>query len=329
MAIPDHVFQDLKEVHPELSEHLDKCLMHAKELRANRPNTMRTDPNPNACERYTYDANHTTTMPGALKAEENTHTDGLEPEVAQAHANANVVRQFWKEVAGRNSLDDKGVDMRSVAKYDKDYDNAFQTENDGEPIMVYGSGKIFLPLCQALDVAGHEMGHAVVAAEAGLIYFGASGALNEHFADVFGECVEQWARGKKIAEASWLMGEDIMSPDLKSKGWQAIRTFKQGEKAYPSDPQPDTYQTRYIGFDDNGGVHINSKLGNAAFYNFCINGGFEHVWEEPFQVWYAALKTLNKLSGFRALKKATLKVCQAKYPDKVSALEQAFKSVGL
>jgi Zn-dependent metalloprotease len=243
---------------------------------------------------------------------------------------AEIVRTFWKDVAGRNSLDDKGVDLRSVARYDKNYDNAFQTSHEGEPIMVYGSGKIFLPLCKSLDVAGHEMGHAIVGAVVGLIYFGSSGALNESFADVFGECIEQWHQGKKISEASWLMGEDIMSDELKAKGWRAIRTFKQGEKAYPSDPQPDNWKNRYVGLDDNGGVHINSKIANAAFYNFCVNGGFEYAFKEPFQVWYKALQYLgSRMAGFKALKKASIKACEELHPDKVPALQQAWQQVGL
>ena len=38
----------------------------------------------------------------------------------------------------------------------------------------------------ALDVIGHELTHGVTEKEAGLAYFGQSGALNESISDVFG-----------------------------------------------------------------------------------------------------------------------------------------------
>ncbi|MBK7856266.1 MAG: M4 family metallopeptidase [Bacteroidetes bacterium] len=42
----------------------------------------------------------------------------------------------------------------------------------------------------SIDIVGHEFTHGVVQYSAGLVYQGESGALNESFADIFGECIE-------------------------------------------------------------------------------------------------------------------------------------------
>src|SRR5262245_41378904 len=64
---------------------------------------------------------------------------------------------------------------------------------DGEQ-MAYGNGDgvIFREFTRSLDVIGHELTHGVVSFTSNLKYFGQSGALNEHFADVFGILVRQW-----------------------------------------------------------------------------------------------------------------------------------------
>ena len=54
-----------------------------------------------------------------------------------------------------------------------------------------GDGAIFIRFTKLLDVVGHELSHGVVK----IInpdYRDESGALNEHFADVFGSLVKQW-----------------------------------------------------------------------------------------------------------------------------------------
>lgn len=77
------------------------------------------------------------------------------------------------------------------------YDNAFW---DGRQ-MVYGDGDgiLFNRFTRSPDVVGHELTHGVVQYTSRLEYYGKSGALNEHFADVFGALVKQY-RKKQTAK---------------------------------------------------------------------------------------------------------------------------------
>ena len=113
-----------------------------------------------------------------------------------------------------------------------------------------------------LDIVAHEYTHAVIRNAADLEYQGESGALNESFADIFGEMTEHhtysnWGGG--IGTNDWLIGSE------RDNG--AIRSME--------DPSilddPDTYQ----GSDwantceecsDYGGVHTNSGVQNKWFY---------------------------------------------------------------
>jgi len=63
-------------------------------------------------------------------------------------------------------------------------DNAFW---NGEQ-MAYGDGDgvLFHRFTLSLDVIGHELSHGVTSFTSNVAYSGQSGALSEHFSDVFG-----------------------------------------------------------------------------------------------------------------------------------------------
>ena len=56
-----------------------------------------------------------------------------------------------------------------------------------------GDGVVFIGFARALDVVAHELAHGVTQFTSGLLYTNESGALNEHFSDVFGTTISQWA----------------------------------------------------------------------------------------------------------------------------------------
>ena len=58
---------------------------------------------------------------------------------------------------GRDSIDGRGMQLKSVVHYGSQFNNAYW---DGEK-MTYGDGdgKLFKPLSMALDVVAHEMAH--------------------------------------------------------------------------------------------------------------------------------------------------------------------------
>jgi bacillolysin len=175
-----------------------------------------------------------------------------------AHWGAEMTYDFYKKVFNRNSIDNNGFALNSYVHYDKNYFNAFW---DGEK-MNYGDGDASdnnQPLT-ALDVCGHEITHGLTSFTANLNYSNESGALNEGFSDIFGTCIEAFARPSK---KDWLIGSDF----------EAIRDMS-NPNAYS---QPDTYKGKYwakgiLAWLDNGGVHTNSGVLNYWFYLLAHGG---------------------------------------------------------
>ena len=66
--------------------------------------------------------------------------------------------------------------------------------------------------------------------------------------------------GSGALKADYLMGEDVVRPG-------GLRSM-----ANPAFGDPDHYSKRFLGSDDNGGVHTNSGIPNQAFY-LAIEGG--------------------------------------------------------
>lgn len=150
----------------------------------------------------------------------------------------------------------------------------------GIGMMVFGNGipsNFFLTstgnnytyFAGALDIAAHELTHAVTSSSSGLIYLNESGALNEAFSDVMGTATEFFFQpvGSGRGRADYIMGEDI-SRALQAGAIDGDRSLE--NPALYGDP--DHYSRRYIGTADNGGVHTNSGIANHAFY-LAIEGG--------------------------------------------------------
>ncbi len=175
-----------------------------------------------------------------------------------AHWGAEMTYDYWLQKHNRNSYDDNGAVIKSYVHYDVAYDNAFWNGS----VMTYGDGSdTYFDALTSLDVAAHEIGHAVCTNTANLTYSYESGAMNEGFSDIWAACVEYFAAPEK---STWLIGEDIE----RRAGYAALRSM--------SDPkslgQPDTYQgTNWAtGTADNGGVHTNSGVLNHWFYILTI-----------------------------------------------------------
>lgn len=183
-----------------------------------------------------------------------------------AHWGAEMTYDYWSAVHGRNSYDNAGAKIKSYVHYNlvaagyPDNNNAFWNGS----VMTYGdgSGTIF-DILTSLDVAGHEIGHAVCTYTANLAYQKESGAMNEAFSDIWAACIEYRAAPTK---STWLVGEDIE----RRSGHLALRSM--------SDPntegQPDTYGGTYwvnvnctpTSNNDQCGVHTNSGVLNHWFY---------------------------------------------------------------
>lgn len=322
--IPDYVYKDLLKTTKDklLIKAIKNSLALSKKLRNSRFKLLGTSNG--TCERFVHTMGQKTeNLPGVLAMKEGDQPS-IDREIKEAYDWSGVVRDFYSRVLGLNSIDNSGHDLISSCHYDKDYDNAFW---NGEQ-MVYGDGKLFLPLTRDLNVAAHEMGHGFVQNTADLVYWYEPGALNEHYADVLGICTKHWYKKSRIKDSVWLIGEEIVSSAFPGK---AIRSFK-NEKAYSSDPQPKhASQRNWFMFEDNMGVHILSGLPNRVFYEFCVllqdAGICEYSWEAPLMIWVDTLKNLHRFSTFGSFKSEVLK--QADSRKLKSYLEQAFEIVGM
>ena len=184
-----------------------------------------------------------------------------------AHVGAQATYDYWKNVHGRNSYDNAGAKIKSYVHFDDTpgdgvgYENAYWNGS----VMTYGDGAArFRPLT-ALDVCGHEIGHAVCERTANLTYSGESGAMNEGLSDIWGASIEAYAvanlgftsSGVK-AKSTWLIGEEIDKQQVALRSMSAPKTL--GQPAYYKGVN------WYAGTADNGGVHTNSGVLNHWYY---------------------------------------------------------------
>ena len=213
-----------------------------------------------------------------------------------AYVYLGVVRNFFRDVLGRASIDNTDLDLVANVHYRKDYMNAFW---DGDEMTFGdGDGAIFTSFAKSLDVVAHELTHGVTQFTAGLVYKNQSGALNEHFSDVMGTAITQWHLGQSTEEADWLIGDEIMGPTLFG---EALRSMREPGKAYDNallgkDRQPNHMDDLYKGTGDNGGVHINSGIPNRAFYLTAMELGDTLA---ATKVWYHALQRLWSKATFK------------------------------
>ena len=104
---------------------------------------------------------------------------------------------------------------------------------------------------------------------ANLIYQNESCALSEAFSDIMGQSVAFFreSAGNGLLQADYLHGKETYRPS------KAGSTYGVRNLANPAAfGDPDHYSKRYIGTDDNGGVHTNGTIAGHAFY-LAIEGG--------------------------------------------------------
>ncbi len=221
----------------------------------------------------TYNAQNQTSTVNAIDFTDpsNSFVTSAQQAGVSAHFGAEKTYEYYFKQFGRNSIDNKGMAMKSYAHFNPiPYSNAYWNG----VAMHYGDGNMstVLPFV-SLDIVGHEFTHGVTGSEAGLIYYGESGALNESFSDIFGAMVEFDAQN---GTGDWLLGEDIYP------GGGFIRSMSNPNGG----SQPDTYFGTYWygGTSDNSGVHRNSGVQNYWFYLLCNGGSVTNDFGKTFMV---------------------------------------------
>ncbi len=239
-----------------------------------------------------YDCRHNTDFIGATLL-----WDAKNNQKITSVAGKNVIRggkaswDFYWQLFGRNSIDNKGMMIKQYVHFDKGMDNAYW---DGRR-MVYGDGDgiVFTSFTSDIDVIGHELTHGVTENESNLDYENQAGALNESFSDIFGIMIKQRYNNQDVKHSNWLIGEKVLiGPKYALRSLKAPGTAYINHPELGTDPQPATmenYQTLpNTSSGDFGGVHINSGIPNFAFYVAAFNMG-GYAWEKAGRIWYSVL----------------------------------------
>jgi Zn-dependent metalloprotease len=206
-----------------------------------------------------------------------------DPAVNEAYDGLGATFNFFYKLFGWDSIDGAGLPLNGLVHYGAQYDNAFW--NGRSMVFGDGDGKLFVRFTKSIDVIAHELTHGVTEHTLGLNYSGQSGALNESVSDVFGSMVKQYAKKQTAATADWLIGNDIVGPELAP----ALRNMKAPGTANKYDDQP-ADMTGYVRTRaDNGGVHTNSGIPNRAFALTALAIG-GNSWEGAGRIWWATLR---------------------------------------
>ncbi|MBC3786422.1 M4 family metallopeptidase [Spirosoma utsteinense] len=333
--IPPFIIDELKKAGVAIPTNTRTISREFRERRADQlalrssQSALVTPPTKNA-DRFVYDSN-TTQHQRLLLVRKEGGAATVDPIVNTVYENAGIIREYYKTAFNYLSVDNHGADLILNVHFGQNYANAFW---DGDEMTFGdGDGEVFINLANALDVAGHELTHGVVQYTAGLTYQGQPGALNEHYADVFGSVIKQVSKKQTAATADWLIGDEIMGPSLQG---QALRSMKAPGTAYDNplmgkDPQPDHMNAIYKGTGDNGGVHINSGIPNKVF--FLVATGIET--DKAALLWFETLKTLKPTTNFKSFKTAILKqakklaVAKRVPADTETVVKESFLAVGL
>ncbi len=214
--------------------------------------------------RMTYDS-----RTGTLCRSEDEGPSG-DPDCDNAHDYAGDTYNFYKNTHGRNGIDNADMEMISYV-HGGDFCNASWDKKC--KCMIYGDG------CQIIvdDVVAHEITHGVTDYESGLLYVNQSGAINESFSDIWGEFVDQTnGKGTDTPEVRWEIGEDItdreVMRDMKDPTIHDQPDRMTSELYNCNECDIDDSICHY--FNDNGGVHTNSGIGNKTAYLMTDGGTF-------------------------------------------------------
>lgn len=268
------------------------------------------------------------------------------PTAVAAHANAEDVATFLRNVLRRDNIDNRGSEMvSSVNCWDRadgnggpprEWRNAFWNGTQ----VVYGQvqypdGSLF-SIANMPDVVAHEMFHGVTDFTSRLEYQTQAGALNESYSDIFGVILANFAR--PISRWTWKIGDGFDGPGTALRDLQDpirheqpkhMRNFK------PASP-PYTHER-----NDYGWVHENSGIHNfAAFKIMTAKASNRYVFapKELAQIFYLALTVhLSRTAQFSDSRRAVLQAARslfrreppAKLWRRIDAIERGFAAAGI
>ena len=178
-----------------------------------------------------------------------------------AHWGAGQVYDYYLAL-GRDSIDGRGGTITSIVNAGDDRTggplyNAFW---DGEK-MIYGNPdpSQLHPLSADLDVVGHELTHGVTQSSASLVYLNQSGALDEAYADYFGQAIDLNNFPNVPPEQDGYVGEDLCKVPEPDEWECPLRDLNDGRTTAD--------YLYYLSDFDGGGVHDNATIYSGALWD--------------------------------------------------------------
>lgn len=270
----------------------------------------------------TLDANNTSTVNLDYELITSLNNTWNSPASVSAHYNAMTAYKYLKTTFSRNSLNNQGGNIISFINVTEDdgssMENAFW---NGKAVFYGNGGSAFKSLAGGLDVSAHELGHGVISNTANLEYIEQSGAINETYADIFGSMVDR---------EDWYIGEDItktsFSPSGRLRDMSNPHNLGSSLDAYW---QPAHVSEMYLGNQDNGGVHINSGIGNHAYYLFATATSKEKAEQVFYKALTDYLTTKSQFIDFRIAVVQSAKDLYGESSNEVIKAKEAFDAVGI
>lgn len=293
-----------------------------------------------ATKRIIHDCAQSDSLPGRLVRSEG--QDRIEDRsVNNCYDGFGIVLNFFREVLGRNSLDDRGMDLIASCHYRENglpLNNAFWTSAHKQVIFGDGDGVVFDYLTDSLDIIAHELTHGLIDYTAQFEFFGQSGALDESYADIFACMIEQWHQSVTVDQADWIIGQTMFPVAFRGVGMRSVKSPGSAYKNHEvlkDDVQVKHMDNLYKGSHDRYGVHINSGIPNYAFYLAAKEvGGFS--WEKVGRVWYRILlEPRDKIPmrcDFKQFAELTLEVASRIFSNDLlvrKAINNAWVAVGV
>lgn len=229
-------------------------------------------------------------------------------EARKANENLERTSDFYSNFFRRDSYDGNNAEINASVNVQKfaflDVLGMAQNAAWMGPwkMFVFGAGGDQLGnFASSLDVVGHEFTHAVIETTSALEYQSQSGALNEHFADVFGAIVQEHY---EHPSNPFLIGESVLRGELKARA-DALRDMLYPERGLS--PQPTTVREipAKLGKgcvadskNDNCGVHILSGIPNRAAALIIQRVGWRTSYEFFYRVMTQRLRSNSDFSDY-------------------------------
>jgi len=239
----------------------------------------------------------------------NSATPYFEDSIAvDAHTNMAIVYDYYKNMFGRDSYDNKGSEIIQYVHYGKQCKEGLfngMAFRFGD-----GDGKDIKPRASLLAVVGHEFTHAVIFCTAYLSNEGMPGALHESLCDCMGALISK----------KWVIGDDN----------ELIRSlFDPTINGHPD------HMSKYI---ENGNTHVNCGIHNKAIFLLSEGGNHYGVTvkgigrEKTAKIIYHAItKYLKENSTFHDMREPAISSAKDLNftEEEIKSIEDAYTAVGI